>query len=139
MSQENVERIRRAFAGTNSRDFSYLPGLIHEDCVLRLPAEYPGTQTATGPEGFLSALAELEEAFQDITYEPQEVLDVGDLVLATVRTGGHARHTGMHVELPVHWLYTFRAGKVVHMEVFLDRADALEAAGLSEQDAPADA
>jgi ketosteroid isomerase-like protein len=130
MSQENVEKVRRAFEGTNSRDFSYLPGLIDEDCELRLPSEFPGTQTARGPEGFLSALGELEEAFQDIAYEPQEFLDTGDLVLATVRTSGHARHTGIEVELPVQWLYTFCAGKVIRMDVYFDRAKALEAAGL---------
>ena len=28
MSQENVERIRNAFAGTTAGDFSYLQGLI---------------------------------------------------------------------------------------------------------------
>jgi ketosteroid isomerase-like protein len=37
MSQENVERIRRAFAGTTAGDFSYLPGLIAENCEFRLP------------------------------------------------------------------------------------------------------
>jgi hypothetical protein len=35
-------------------------------------------------------------------------------------------------------VYTFRDGKVVVMESYLYRAEALEAAGLSEQDAHAD-
>jgi len=44
MSQENVERIRNAFAGTTAGDFSYLPGLIDENCEFRLPPDFPGTQ-----------------------------------------------------------------------------------------------
>jgi ketosteroid isomerase-like protein len=75
-------------------------------------------------------LAELEEAFQDIRYEPQEFLDEGDLVLATVRTTGHARHTGLPVDVPVYWLYFFRGGMVVRMDAYLDRDQAFEAAGL---------
>ena len=35
-------------------------------------------------------------------------------------------------------VWTIRDGKVVRMRVFADRAQALEAAGLSEQDAHAD-
>jgi hypothetical protein len=35
-------------------------------------------------------------------------------------------------------VYTFRVGVVVTMEAFRDRAEALEALGLSEQDARAD-
>src|SRR5690349_13455724 len=64
MSQENVERIRRAFAGTTAGDFSYLPGLIHETCEFRLPPDFPGTQDARGAEGFLSVVREFEDAFE---------------------------------------------------------------------------
>jgi ketosteroid isomerase-like protein len=132
MSEENMDMVRRAYEGTNRRDFSYLPSLIDADCELRLPSQFPGTQTARGPVGFLRALMEVEEAFQDIRYEPQEFLDDGDLVLATVRTTGHARHTGLPIELSLYWLYTFRTEMIVRMEVFLDRTEALEAAELSE-------
>jgi len=43
-----------------------------------------------------------------------------------------SRMSDMPVEALVYWLYTFRAGKVVQMDAYLDRAKALEAAGLSE-------
>ncbi|MEK6252402.1 MAG: nuclear transport factor 2 family protein [Actinomycetota bacterium] len=132
MSQENVEIVRMAYEGTNRRNFSNLPSIIDESCELRLPAEFPGTQTARGPEGFRRVLAELEEAFGEIKYEPQELIDEGDLVLATVRTTGHARHTGLLVDLLVFWLYTFRDGTIVGMDVYLDCVKALEAAGLQE-------
>ena len=132
MSQENVERIRRAFEGTSTGDFSYLPSLIDEDCEFRLPPEFPGTQTARGPRGFMSVVEELEEAFEDIRYDPHEFLCQGNLMFVTVRNVGHARYTGLAVDLLVYWVYTFREGKVVTMEAFLDRAAALQAVGLSE-------
>ena len=132
MSQENVERIRRAFEGTTTGDFSYLPGLIDENCDFRLPPEFPGTQTARGPEGFRNVVEEVEEAFEDIRYDPQEFLDQGDRLFVAVRNIGHAKHTGMAVDLLVYRVYTFRDGKVVTMEAYLDRAAALQAIGLPE-------
>jgi ketosteroid isomerase-like protein len=88
LSQENVERIRRAFAGTTAGDFSYLPGLIDDNCEFQLPPNFPGTRATRGPEGFLSVVKD--------------------------------------------WVYTFREEKVVKMEAYLDRREALEAVGVSE-------
>jgi len=132
MSQENVERIRRAFAGTTAGDFSYLPDIIDENCEFRLPPDFPGTQETRGPEGFLSVVREVEEALGDVRYEPQEFLDREERLFAGVRTVGHARHTGLAIDLLVYWVYTFREGKVVKMEAYLDRTEALEALELLE-------
>jgi ketosteroid isomerase-like protein len=132
MSQENVERIRTAFAGTTAGDFSFLPSIIDDNCEFLLPPNFPGTQETRGPQGFLSVVKEVEEAFEDIRYEPEEFLDQGDRLFAAVRTVGHAKHTGLAVDLLVYWVYTFRQEKVVKMEAYLDRIEALEAVGPSE-------
>jgi ketosteroid isomerase-like protein len=132
MSQENVERIRAAFAGTTAGDFSYLPGLIDENCEFRLPPDFPGTQGTRGPEGFLSVVREFEDAFEDTRYEPTEFVERGDRLFVAVRTVGRAKHTGIALDVFLFWVYTFRQGRVVTMEAFRDRAAALEAVGLSE-------
>jgi ketosteroid isomerase-like protein len=132
MSQENVERIRSAFAGTTAGDFSYLPDLIDDSCEFLLPPNFPGTQATRGPEGFLSVVQEFEEAFEEIRYEPQEFLDQGDRLFVAVRTVGRARHTAIAIDAVLYWVYTFRDRLVVKMEAFLDRATALKAAGLSD-------
>ena len=132
MSQENVERIRTAFAGTTAGDFSYLPDIIDDHCEFLLPPTFPGTQATRGPEGFLSVVKEFEEAFEEIRYEPQEFLDQGDRLFVAVRTVGRAKHTGIAIDGVLCWVYTFRDRLVVKMEAFLDRAAALEAVGVSE-------
>ena len=38
----------------------------------------------------------------------------------------------------VAWAYTFRDGLIVHQKLYMSQSEALEAAGLSEQDAHAD-
>jgi ketosteroid isomerase-like protein len=132
MSQENVERIRNAFAGTTAGDFSYLPGLIDESCEFLLPPDFPGTQATRGPEGFVSVVQEFEDAFEEMRYEPEDFLDQGDRLFVAVRTIGRAKHTRIALDLILYWVYTFRDGMVVKMEAFLDRAAALETLALSE-------
>jgi ketosteroid isomerase-like protein len=132
MSQENIERIRRAFAGMTAGDFSYLPGLIDDRCEFRLPADFPGTQTARGPEGFVSVVQEFEDAFEEMRYEPLEFLEQGDRLFVAVRTVGRAKHTGIAIDAILYWVYSFREGLVVKMEAFLDRPEALKAVGLEE-------
>jgi ketosteroid isomerase-like protein len=93
MSQENVDRIRAAFAGTTGGNFSYLPDLIHDNCEFLLPPDFPGTQGTRGPDGFVSVVREFEDAFEEMRYEPQEFVDRGDRLFVAVRTVGRAKHT----------------------------------------------
>jgi ketosteroid isomerase-like protein len=48
-----------------------------------------------------------------------------------VRTSGTAKQSGAAVEIPAAHVITLRDGRIVRIQVFLDRAEALEAAGLS--------
>ena len=48
------------------------------------------------------------------------------------------RTSGIPLEMPATWVVEIREGKIASWKTFTDRAEALEAAGLSEQDANAD-
>ena len=74
-----------------------------------------------------------------VGYEPKELIDAGDKVLALVRVSGRGKASGVEVEAYVWNVATFRDGEPVEMTYFGDdRAAAFEAAGLLEQKAPAD-
>jgi ketosteroid isomerase-like protein len=66
-------------------------------------------------------------------FEPQEAIDLGDGRLLTI---GHIAGSGLSSGAVVgsDWavMHTVSGGRVVREEVFLDRSEALEAAGLSE-------
>ena len=51
MSQENVERIRTAFAGTTAGDFSYLPDIVDDHCEFLLPRPFPARRQLVGLKG----------------------------------------------------------------------------------------
>jgi ketosteroid isomerase-like protein len=66
-------------------------------------------------------------------WQPEELIDAGDKVLAFIRTGGRGQASGVEVEAYVWNVWTFRDGKPVEWTYFgEDRGAALEAAGLSE-------
>jgi len=71
--------------------------------------------------------------WEDVVIEPIEIRRVDDdRVLGTDRQRGRGRRSGAPFEIQITYITTFRAGKVVRMQFFDSRAEALEAAGLEE-------
>ena len=67
------------------------------------------------------------------TYEPKELIDAGDFVVARIRTSARGKSSGVEVDALVWNVWTFRDGQPIVFKYFgEDRAAALEAAGLSE-------
>ena len=63
---------------------------------------------------------------------PKEFTDAGDRVVVTVHFRGRGQESGAEVDARSHHVYTLRDGKTIRMDEFMDRADALKAAGLPE-------
>jgi ketosteroid isomerase-like protein len=76
--------------------------------------------------------AQWTEAFENWSLDVEEVFDAGDQVVTFVRQRAAARHGGPEVEMRFAQVWTFRDGLVARMEMYLDRAEALEAVGLRE-------
>jgi ketosteroid isomerase-like protein len=125
--------VTRGSAAANRRDFDFAlrafdPGIEWS------PAEiFPDPDpTYYGHDGYREAWRLLFEAFEDLRLDPQEVLDLGDRLLLTTELSGHGAGSGVFVRQRVFLLYTLRQGLIVREDDFLDRSEALEAAGLSE-------
>ena len=70
--------------------------------------------------------------------EAKEIRAVGDTVIVRVAQHDKGKASGVEVEDTFFTLLTFRGRKIVRMENVRDEEEALEAVGLSEQDAHAD-
>ena len=81
---------------------------------------------------FCSFIGNQMEAFSEGWLEAEEFIDRGDYLIVPYRFGGRARHTGLDVEFSFVHLIALRDGKVTRLEVHRTKAEALEAAGLSE-------
>jgi ketosteroid isomerase-like protein len=131
MSQENVEAVERLIAALNAGDVDQYLAPCTPDVEYVSPAA-PIEGIARGEEGVratFSAIAEGTTSFS-ITVEKLQELD-GDRVLALTRITVVSQH-GVPGDQPTASLYYFAGPKVRRIEVFLNRADALEAAGLRE-------
>ena len=92
-----------------------------------LPQHLQGTPAGIG------MIEQLRSAWADLTWEPLEFIEApDDRVVTALRLSGRGREGG--VPLVVHYfqVWTIRDEKVRKGEIFRHRADALEAAGLSE-------
>jgi ketosteroid isomerase-like protein len=128
--------ITRAYAAANRRDFELvLTGNDPRSYEYRPSAEYlpPDMDTTYyGHDGYRRFWRQWLDAFEDIRWDPEEVIDFGAKALVTTRQSGHGSGSGVAVSQAVFQVFTFRDGLVVRQEDFSDRSKALEAAGLSE-------
>jgi ketosteroid isomerase-like protein len=69
----------------------------------------------------------------DWQFEPEELIDLGDSRLLIIgRLKGSGLSSGAPVNHECGFLFTLSAGLAIHEQVFLDRSEALNAAGLAE-------
>jgi uncharacterized protein len=136
MSQENVEVFNRAVAAGTRYD---VPALLEElDPEVEWHAAIPpllggeASKVYRGHEGVRELIGDFEETFADSQMEFPEVRDLGDRILAIGRLRNRGKASGAEVESPLAYLVELRKGKVSRVHTYLDPAEALEAAGLSE-------
>lgn len=139
MSREKVELARRAYAALNDAyrtgDFEPVIEEFFDPEIVFMPAGIlPETGEVRGREELLGFTKRQAEAFERLSIEPVEIIDAGDRVLVPLRLGGRARFTGIPVEFSLVHVATFRGGKALRVDVYADKAEALEAVGLQERE-----
>jgi ketosteroid isomerase-like protein len=130
-----ARNIPQVYAAANRRDFdAVLVGWDPESEYHPSGDLMPPDLEAVfhGREGYLKLWRYWLDAFEDIRWDPEEILDLGEKVLVTTRQRGRGSGSGVAVSEPVFQLFTFRRGLVARQEDFLDRSKALAAALLSE-------
>jgi len=90
-------------------------------------------RTYAGIEGIRAMITERDEVWAEFRMVPDEFVDTGDRVVAIGRWIARGKGSGVEVDQPIADVFTLQGGRVVRCEIgFSDRAEALEAAGLSE-------
>ena len=132
MSEENVEILRRALPESVPANPEDLFSILDENVEWDYVVAFPEFETAHGPAEVRVFLREWSEAFDDFSFQAEEMVDAGDSVVVHVRQSGRGKETGANVENHAWQVFTLRDGKVVHCRGYDAEAQALEAAGLSE-------
>jgi ketosteroid isomerase-like protein len=132
MSQEKVELIRAVYERFSEGDLHASTELLDPHVVMVLGPEFAESGVYLGTDAVAKYTRNtLLDPWTDFTMEAEEILPAGDSVLVGVRQRGVGRGSGVPTELRYFTLWSFRGDKVIRLESFRDRGDALEAAGLS--------
>ena len=136
MSQENVEVVRGIYDAVARRDDMTPFEVYAEDIVWDISKARRNILTPRpvyhGHEGVREFWRDALSAFGEVDFEVEELIDAGDQVLAVIREREVGRASGVPVETTHLAVWTLAGGKVTQLQVFDDRQQAFEAAGLRE-------
>jgi ketosteroid isomerase-like protein len=143
MSQENVEVVQEMFDAFTSRgELRTSTGLLDDSIVFDTRGmEWENedfVRVYFGPEGVRDFWREWLPAWSDMRVDVLWIRGIGDRVLVWLHQYQVGRTSGLPVDFFLAWDILFRAGKIVRVAFFRNEQEALEAVGLSEQDAHAD-
>ena len=139
MSQENVEIVKRASGFLNRRDWEGMLELVDPDVELRgtvggLEEDYVSRGVDPIRQRFE---AEDNEVWDEHRFEPIRFIDAGDRVVVLHREYQRSKG-GVELVIDTATIFDLRDRRIVRMQGYMNPAEALEAVGLSEQDAHAD-
>ena len=139
MSKENVEIVRQGFdvweAAWNSGtdDLGALLTIFDPDLVTRRLAPMPDPGEWYGLEGMLAVLTEWTDTFGEFTMRGEEYIDAGDQVIVRIVQTGRGDDSGVPVTGTFWFVLGVRNQKVVTLDMYATREEALEATGLKDQ------
>jgi ketosteroid isomerase-like protein len=137
MSQENVEILRAVYERWRLGDF-WTRDAFRDDVEVVWAADIPDVGTYHGLAGLEASARQWFSAWDELRIEAEKFIDLGERVLVLITVYGRGKDSSIETEGKYAQLWTMRAGKATRFVGYTDWADALEAVGLSEQDAHVD-
>jgi ketosteroid isomerase-like protein len=135
MSEENVEVVRAAIDAWNRDDWDEALKDASRDFVLdnsTALGEWRGVHR--GVDEIRQMWQVFTEPWESVRMEIKEFIEANENVVVTRQSAHFVGREGIELPGPVRsgWVWTFRDGTLVHLAVYNDLDDALEAAGLKE-------
>jgi ketosteroid isomerase-like protein len=129
--QGNVDTLRRALEAFNRGDRAAWLEMCDPLLENVPPREWPESNRVLGRELAWDFFTAATEPWEDSPLEHGEIVDGGSVVAAEVRGSVRGRASGAGVPWGFWQVVRFRDGRMIHFSWFADRAEALEAAGVS--------
>ncbi len=126
--QQNIDRLRSAIEAFNRTGELDAANIAPDFEVHQASSIIDTAGVFHGVEGMRQSLAEIEGAFEDVSYEPEQILEApGGEFVVLIRARGRGKGSGIELDNEIAWVWTYRAGKAIRLEVYEDRAEALAA------------
>jgi ketosteroid isomerase-like protein len=130
MSEENVETIRRGYEAFGRRDLDAALEMADPAIEAHDPAEMPDAAVHRGKAAVKRDWEQTLELFDDFAIDIEEVFDAGEEVVLFLRYRGRGKESGAAVEVDMAHVLTMKDGMAVRLRQYLDRTEALAAAGV---------
>lgn len=119
VSEDNTEIMRRAYEAYAERGVDGFLEFIHPDFELVTP---PGLalepQTYRGHEGVRRYFDSFYDAVDEIRFEPEDFIGVGDKVIVPFRLTTRGRASGIETSMTAVQVCQIRDGKAVRFDVY---------------------
>ena len=130
MSRENIEKVKEGFAAHNRGDLDAMVELYAPDAVF----ETLLLGTHHGNESIRLIYEENQKTLAGYNVVPVELIDGGDKVVAVAQAVGRGPASDIAIDEPFAFVFTIKDGRVTREQAFRNKEEALEAAGLTDQD-----
>ena len=130
MSQENVEILRENIKAFQRGDWDAVAADWDPHVLVRTDPSWP-EQFIYGREALIDWQRSAWESLGP-EVRVEEIVDLGDRLLVRMCWNTRGQHSGIEQDLRWSQVSTYRDGRVVFSEYFLDHEQALQALGLEE-------
>ena len=77
------------------------------------------------------SMRELQDSFEELSFEAERFVEApGGEIVVFIHARGRGRGSGVKIDNRIAWVFTLRGDQVARLEVYEERAEALEAVGL---------
>jgi ketosteroid isomerase-like protein len=133
MSQENVDVAQEALDAINRRDRAAWMALVDPETECVPARDWPESDVIRGREAVWDFYVGIFGSLHGGPVEHVEVIEAGDDNLVThLRAEMQGKASGASVVLSYWLIITFRDAKILRIDYFAGRGEALEAVGLRE-------
>jgi ketosteroid isomerase-like protein len=132
MVASNGEATRAFLAAFNRGELDTALELLDPYAVVRFDPKWPENRPRFGAEEIRVYFDDLISTFGTGDSVIEELIEAGDRVVARYRARFKGQGSGVQDDVLFTQLLTFRRGKIIEFEYFLDFDEALAAAGLSK-------
>jgi uncharacterized protein len=131
VSRENLEIVRRGYDAYARGDVEAILADLHPEMVTF--REEPDGATFHGPEGFLQAIAEWVEDFDEFAATAEELIDANDdQVIVRVHQVATGARSGARIEGEFWFVHTLADSKLKRLDMLTTKLKALKAAAILE-------
>jgi ketosteroid isomerase-like protein len=134
MSQASVIAVREFLDAAIRRDYEVALAAIHPEVEWHSPPDIPDPEVARGRDEYVAMWRDWVDAWDDYRWTPDEFFEgPGETVIVSGVEAARGRDSGIDVlSRRVTGVFEVRDRKIVRCKAYIDRREALEAAGLRE-------